>query len=221
MSGSLALITLFFLLTTVLVQIDTDNWQNTFFIITMVTVVIINGPYQLLYMRIYIYLFLHYQMSHMISGAGAIFGGSLFGIAGKFSPQYMASVVNGQALGGIIAAVAQILSLTFKVSAVHSAFIYFIIGDVLIIFSLCSYLYISKIDYFNFYNNGTCNELGISANNRMMYVSNKQIMKKIWVYSFSLGLVFFTTTCVYPGVTVLIESHHSGAGGDWNSNFFF
>ncbi|XP_077286819.1 equilibrative nucleoside transporter 1 [Arctopsyche grandis] len=193
--SSLSIITLFFALTTVLVQVDTDNWQDEFFIVTMITVVIING-------------------------AGAVFGGSLFGIAGKFESSYMAAVINGQALGGVIAAIAQILSLAFKVSATHSAFIYFMIGDFMIMFSLFSYIRISRVEYFKYYIYGSLNDTGISTNNRMTYVSSLNVLKKIWVYALSLGIVFVTTTSIYPGVTVLVESHHSGAGGDWNNVYF-
>ncbi|KOB69261.1 Equilibrative nucleoside transporter 3, partial [Operophtera brumata] len=56
----------------------------------------------------------------------------------RFSPEYMSAVVSGQSLGGIVAALAQIISLAFKISPQHSALIYFIIADVLVISSLVS-----------------------------------------------------------------------------------
>ncbi|OWR46234.1 equilibrative nucleoside transporter 3 like protein, partial [Danaus plexippus plexippus] len=43
LQGSLLVVTLCFLITTAFVQVDTDEWQNTFFIITMVTVVVMTG----------------------------------------------------------------------------------------------------------------------------------------------------------------------------------
>lgn len=154
---------------------------------------------------------------YFLLGASAVFSGSLCGIAGKFSSCYISAVINGQALGGIIAAVTQILSLTFKESAVHSAFIYFIIGDIFIFASAVSFFLLYRVDYFLFYTYGP-RESAISMNNRVTHISNIQVFKKIWVYSISLFLVFIITTCVYPAVTVLIESHNKGSGGDWNSN---
>lgn len=131
----------------------------------------------------------------------------------------MAAVVNGQALGGVIAAIAQILSLAFKVSATHSAFVYFLMGDFMVIFSLFAYIYISKVEFFKYHVYGSfCN---MATNNRVNYVSALSVLKSVWVYAVSLGLVFITTTSVYPGVTVLIESRHSGAGGDWNSKYCY
>ena len=41
--ASLSLVIVFFIITTVLVPIDSDDWQNTFFAVTMVMVVILNG----------------------------------------------------------------------------------------------------------------------------------------------------------------------------------
>ena len=41
--SSLTLVIVFFIITTVLVPIDSDDWQNTFFAITMAMVVVLNG----------------------------------------------------------------------------------------------------------------------------------------------------------------------------------
>lgn len=47
------------------------------------------------------------------------------------------------------------------------------------------------------------------------------VMKKIWVYAFSIFAVFAISMAVYPSVTVLVESHPVTAGTDWNSKYFF
>ncbi|KAL4715537.1 hypothetical protein ACJJTC_009163, partial [Scirpophaga incertulas] len=67
LQGSLIVVTLSFLVTTALVQVDTDDWQNGFFITTMVIVVI-------------------------MTAASAVFIGGLVGIASRFSKEYMAAV---------------------------------------------------------------------------------------------------------------------------------
>ncbi|XP_028172397.1 equilibrative nucleoside transporter 1 [Ostrinia furnacalis] len=192
LQGSLVIVTLAFLVTTALVQVDTDEWQNTFFIITMVTVVI-------------------------MTAASAVFIGGLVGIASRFSKEYMAAVVAGQSLGGIIAAVAQIISLAFKISPLHSALIYFIIADVMVISSLISYAMLYKIDFFTHHILRGC---GGMATNRHREVSMLLILKKIWVYAFSIFAVFAISMAVYPGITVLVESHPVTQGTDWNNIFF-
>ncbi|KPJ15736.1 Equilibrative nucleoside transporter 1 [Papilio machaon] len=191
LQGSLVVVTLTFLFTTALVQVDSDEWQSTFFIITIVTVVI-------------------------MTAASAVFTGGIVGIASKFSKEYMAAVVAGQSLGGIIAAIAQIISLAFKISPLHSALIYFIIADIVVIISLISYALLYKIDFFTYHilrGNGM-------ASNRHRDVSIVVIMKKIWVYAFSIFAVFAISMAVYPAVTVLVESHPVTKGTDWNNIFF-
>ncbi|XP_053613204.1 equilibrative nucleoside transporter 3 [Plodia interpunctella] len=191
LQGALVVITLSFLVTTAFVQVDTDEWQNTFFIITMVTVVI-------------------------MTAASAVFIGGLVGIASRFSKEYMAAVVSGQSLGGIIAAIAQIISLAFKISPLHSALIYFIIADIMVVTSLISYVYLYRIDFFTHH---ILRGSGMAAN-RHRAVSMVGVMRKIWVYAFSIFAVFAISMAVYPAVTVLVESHPTTAGTDWNNIFF-
>ncbi|XP_049868040.1 equilibrative nucleoside transporter 3 [Pectinophora gossypiella] len=192
LQGSLVVVTLCFLLTTSLVQVDTDEWQNTFFIITMVTVVV-------------------------VTAASAIFIGGIVGIASRFSKEYMGAIVSGQSLGGIIAAVAQIISLAFNMSPLHSALIYFAIADIMVISSLISYVLLYKIDFFTYH---ILRGSGGIASNRHREVSITLILKKVWVYAFSIFAVFGISMCVYPAVTVLVQSHPVTKGTIWNTKFF-
>lgn len=128
----------------------------------------------------------------------------------------MAAVVAGQSLGGIIAAIAQIISLAFKISPLHSALIYFIIADVMVISSLVSYAMLYKIDFFTHHILRGC---GGMATNRHREVSMLLILKKIWVYAFSIFAVFGISMAVYPGITVLVESQNKASGTDWNSEY--
>ncbi|CAF4846568.1 unnamed protein product [Pieris macdunnoughi] len=189
--GSLIVVTLSFIVTTSLVLVDTDEWQNTFFIVTMITVVI-------------------------MTAASAIFISGLMGTASKFSREYMAAVISGQSLGGIIAAVAQIISLAFKISPLHSALIYFCIADFMVITSLISYAFLYKIDFFSHH---VLRGNGMVVNrSREAYLTI--VLKKVWVYAFSIFAVYAISMCVYPAVTVLVESHPATSGTDWNNIFF-
>lgn len=51
---------------------------------------------------------------------------------------------------------------------------------------------------------------------RPRIVEQSVIMKKILPYGASLFLVFFISLCVFPGLTVLIESEYKGKGHAWN-----
>lgn len=154
--------------------------------------------------------------------SSAILSGSIFGIIGKFSPKYITAVVSGQALGGIFAAIAEIVCLSVGASSVHSAFVYFMIGNILILISLFSYIILSKTVYFKYH---LADKMGVGFNEfqnelvRPRIVNYKIIFKKILPYAVSAFLVFCITLCIYPGVTVLIESEGKGHGNKWNGTF--
>lgn len=61
-----------------------------------------------------------------------------------FPERYMTAVVSGQALGGVFASGARIVSLSVGAQDAISAFIYFMIAVVVMIFTLLAYLYMSK-----------------------------------------------------------------------------
>lgn len=153
-------------------------------------------------------------MDVFVSAASAVFIGGLVGIASRFSKEYMAAFVSGQSLGGIIAAVAQIISLAFKISPLHSALIYFCIADFMLIASFISYVLLYKIDFFTYH---ILRGSGGMGTNRHREVSILLILKRIWVYAFSIFAVFGISMAVYPAVTVLVESHPVTSGTDWNS----
>ncbi|KAF2361926.1 Equilibrative nucleoside transporter [Trinorchestia longiramus] len=104
---SLVLMLLFFTITTILVKVDSDDWQTAFFIITILLIVLLNS-------------------------CGAVFQGGLFGLAGMFPARYMTAAVSGQALGGVFASLARIVSLAAGADDITSAFIYFLIAVVVL-----------------------------------------------------------------------------------------
>ncbi|XP_050478030.1 equilibrative nucleoside transporter 3 [Bombus huntii] len=203
MVGSQCTILLFFILTTMLVKINTDKWQGTFLIITLITVACVNA-------------------------ASAIFGGSLMGIAGRFSPKYITAMSSGQALGGIITATAEICSLWIGASPVLSGLVYFIIGDVILFLSLIAYIILEKAVFFRHHmveklsenveaDYSITREVTFSQGTTISYM---RIIKRIWHYGINVFLVFLISFSVYPALTVLVESQYKGKGYVWNDIYF-
>jgi solute carrier family 29 (equilibrative nucleoside transporter), member 1/2/3 len=183
--------------TTAFVEIDTDKWQDKFFHLTLGIVVVINS-------------------------ATAILSGGLFGIAGLFSSEYITAVVSGQALGGIFASIAEIVSLTFGTSATTNAFIYFLVGTMVLFVALISYIVMSKTIFFKYCTTITQKtEKSLADLGRLEDKPNfRTVFVKIWMYCFSEWLVFVTTLSIYPAVTVLIHSQYKGNGHLWNDKYF-
>ncbi|KYN08115.1 PREDICTED: equilibrative nucleoside transporter 1 [Cyphomyrmex costatus] len=202
MVGSQCAILLLFILTTAFVEMNTDKWQNTFLIITLTTVAFVNA-------------------------ASAIFGGSLMGIVGKFSPKYITAMSSGQALGGIFTALTEICSLWIGASPVLSGLVYFIIGDTILLLSLIAYILLEKAPFFKHHMIEKVPELDTdySINGEVSFsispsVSYTRIIKRIWHYGISIFLIFFISLAVYPAVTVLIESENKGKSHAWNDIYF-
>ena len=65
-------------------------------------------------------------------------------MAGMFPEKYMTAVVSGQALGGVFASGARIVSLSVGAQAAFAAFFYFMIAVIVMIFTLMAYLFMSK-----------------------------------------------------------------------------
>ena len=61
-------------------------------------------------------------------------------MAGKFPSKYMNALISGQALGGIFAASANIVSIALGASPIDSAFIYFLVADITLVVALVLYM---------------------------------------------------------------------------------
>lgn len=222
MLGSMLLIFVFFGVTTGFVQVDTDSYQKLFFAFTMITVVLMNM-------------------------ASAILSGGLFGLVGQFPAEYITAVVSGQSLGGIFAALTEIIALTLGASPQYSAFIYFIIGTVVMLLSIQSYVVMSRTVFFKHFTRervedrredqrrlvdeeeeeeevdndeeGQINSQ-VKRGGRRSEDDFQRVFNAIWKYGLVEFCVFTVTLSIYPAVTVLITSTGKGNGHMWNDVYF-
>ncbi|XP_052754560.1 equilibrative nucleoside transporter 3 [Galleria mellonella] len=190
LQGSLIVIMLSFLVTTALVQVNTDDWQNGFFIVTIVTVVI-------------------------MTAASAVFIGGLIGIASRFSKEYMGAVVSGQSLGGVVAAAAQVVALALRVSPLRSALAYFAAADALLAAALAAGAALRRLAFFRRHARRAA-----APPNRHRAATPAAVARKVALPALTMFTVFAVTMAVYPAVTVLVESHPTTAGTDWNNIYF-
>lgn len=192
---SMFIMLILFILTLILVDINTDKWQYDFFVITMLSMVVLNA-------------------------CSAITSGSIFGIVGKFPPIYITAVNSGQSLGGIFAAITEIISLYIGASSTHTALVYFTIGSLTIFFGIMSYSIMSKSLFFKYTTSNTALEEYVNEETLQKPEAYYAIvLKKVWKHGVVVFLVVFTTTCIYPGLTVLIESEEKGRN-KWGDVFF-
>ncbi|XP_043818646.1 equilibrative nucleoside transporter 1 isoform X2 [Dromiciops gliroides] len=216
--GSLVAILLMFAVTATLVKVDLD--PMTFFILTMVKIVIINS-------------------------FGAILQGSLFGLAGLLPASYTVPIMSGQGLAGTFAAIAMICAIASGSKLEHSAFGYFITACGVIVLSILCYLVLPRLKFYQYYQQVKVEALG-ERETKMDLIrrgvnstksreeggmpkpgtqtspyekpSIVSILKQIWVLALSVCFVFTVTIGVFPSVTAEVQSTIAGTS-DWKKYF--
>lgn len=196
----------------------TIHWQSGFYAFTIVSVVILNA-------------------------CSSIFTTSLFGLSGVLPHRYMQASMSGQAVGGIFAAVANIITIAVGSEITESAFIFFLIATIWTLITLLSYmsLYCNKFSKYYLNNPGREIEVSVSSehsvNNSENYSEENEVepllkdssvevnkfsylndvFKKIWVEGVSVCMIFFVTLACFPA---LASSIHSCEKDHWRVKYF-
>jgi equilibrative nucleoside transporter 1/2/3 len=135
MVASLVVMLTLFLITTALVGVPVASWTDGFFAVTLLTVFLMNA-------------------------ASSIFQSSTFGFAGVLPNNYTSSVMSGQAVAGVFAAVASLLSQVISSSVqgeqspqtiADSAYGYFSLACLVLVVCLVSVFFLSKMPFVHHY----------------------------------------------------------------------
>uniref|UniRef100_A0A8C6K7B5 Solute carrier family 29 member 1 (Augustine blood group) n=1 Tax=Nothobranchius furzeri TaxID=105023 RepID=A0A8C6K7B5_NOTFU len=175
-SGCLVVILLVFMVTAIVVKVDMAPLP--FFTLTMIKIVCINS-------------------------FGAIFQGSLFGLAGILPASYTTPIMSGQGLAGTFAAISMICALASGSELQDSAFGYFITACVVIVLSIVSYIALPKMEFFQYYMESNGSRPSADEENKM-----DLLKKDKYFISVSCFLLFnvmdwagrsLTAICMWPG----------------------
>jgi len=190
---SLVFVILMFTFTSIMVQINTDSWQEEFLIVTLASVVFININ-------------------------AAIFQGGILGVAGKFPPAYMGAVFSGQAIGGIFASGTNVVVLALGATPVQSAFFCFILSVVFLLTALIAYGVVTKTEFYQYYLGETTSDTekkpedsklidnGISGPSVPIKVNPGRVLLQISPYAAAVLLCFLVTLGCFPAITWQVQS---------------
>ncbi|XP_045558273.1 equilibrative nucleoside transporter 3 isoform X2 [Salmo salar] len=195
--SSLLIILAVFIVTTVMVKVDSSGCREQFFFGTLASVA-------------------------MVSGASNLFSGSVFGISGHFPMRISQALISGQAMGGTISAIASIVDLAAAKDVTDSALAYFLTADVFILLCIIMYLLLPKLAYSRHYMLAAeFNSAGSQPEPRdevdgqegapTSTVSSvsipplKPILQKTWLLGFCVFYVFFISITVFPAVSSGIQ----------------
>lgn len=117
--------------------------------------------------------------------------------------------------------------LSSSLKAKTTAFVYFMIGNVVLFISIITYVIMSKTVFFKYYtvdklamskSSSSVGSPSSSTSDQVNSPNFQAVLRKIWVYGLSEWMVFVVTLCIYPSVTVLVTSQNHGNGHPWNGN---
>ncbi|CAL4157153.1 unnamed protein product [Meganyctiphanes norvegica] len=192
--GPMALMVSFFVVNATFANIpSTDSWQIGFFVTTILII-------------------------SMMNMCGAVLVSNLYGIAGMFSTPYvMSALLSGEAISGILAALARIVSVAIDCDChIRDATIYFVFAIGVLLLSSLAYMRMSKIDFYREYASFQSIQDNSFEENLKEFLT---VFKKIWPLSLSIFWIFFITISVYPAICIRIKSRSSG-DKTWSDIYF-
>ena len=200
----LMIMLLTFILTVILVKVDTEQWTDIFYAVTIFSVVIINL-------------------------SAGIYQGTIFGVAGIMGSKYMQAIMSGQALAGIFAAIADLISKLADSDGKQptlSAFVYFLTAAVVILLTCAAYLVLANLPRMKFYfqrakrNNSNTVVSSKLDKEQFPQVPYLLIVRQILRLALSVCLVFCVTLTMFPAIISKIESVNQGDGSKWTNELF-
>uniref|UniRef100_A0A2R5LCW4 Putative equilibrative nucleoside transporter 3-like protein n=1 Tax=Ornithodoros turicata TaxID=34597 RepID=A0A2R5LCW4_9ACAR len=194
---SLCTVIVIFVMLTVFVKVDTDNWQYGFFMFIMATLLVLNV-------------------------FGTWLQGGIFGLASLLPQEYIHSCVIGMSVGGVLSSTLQILAIVWHPHPTNSGLVYFGCGTALLIVGLLGFLAIQHVEFFKYYLKNpaasvqdiiTYEDLGVDVPVILLF-------RRVWQEAISILVIFCVTQCVFPAVTVLVVSKDVHSGSAWSGRLF-
>lgn len=209
---SIGLMILLCIPTICLTEVDTDNWQHYFLIMSLVTVVLMNA-------------------------GSAVLQGAICGLASMFPHNYMQSVFSGMGFGGLTASLCNLATIAFGPDPGYSGLAFFLVAELILIGCLILYLVAFSTPFAKFYITRGSNMAAVSGiytvENSDTFVRSPgslipsiintfrtivNVAQKIWIPALSILYVFYVSLACYPAVLSAIQSNSHDF--TWASKYF-
>ncbi|KNC27774.1 hypothetical protein FF38_03562, partial [Lucilia cuprina] len=164
-----------FIITVILAILDSSNWQNVFFWITMISVVLLNM-------------------------ANGIYQNSIYGMVATLPIKYTGAVVLGSNISGLFAAIVDICSTYIFSSYRTSAIYYFITAMLILLICFDTYFALPLNRFYRYHELRRLKEekpLCSAGETRVPYL---KIFKEAFPQLFNIFFTFFVTLAVFPAV---------------------
>ncbi|XP_076460440.1 equilibrative nucleoside transporter 1-like isoform X2 [Babylonia areolata] len=180
--GSLIIIIIGFIVTIVLAMVDSSDWPEEFFWITMVT-------------------------AFVMCSAGGVYQNSLFGVAASLPMKYTNAIVFGNNFAGTLVSVVNILFQAISPSIASSAMYYFATAIVVLLVAADSYFLLPHTKFYRHHKK----VMRLNARQRQSarpqhescvdrFHTYWKVFKQIWHLALSVWFVFFVSLALFPQI---------------------
>ncbi|RUS75639.1 hypothetical protein EGW08_016593 [Elysia chlorotica] len=180
---SIFIMIIMFAFTVVLAMIDSSEWPETFFWITMASAVVINA-------------------------AVGMYQNSMYGLVAVLPMKYTNAVILGNNISGTLVAVTNIIVLILSPSKKTAAIYYFVVAILILMIAFDAYFLTDHSRFFRHHtelSNLKKKELKEKSPNqepliKVLAKSFGRVMKEIWHLAFGVFFTFFITLVLFPAV---------------------
>jgi len=172
---------LLFILSLVFTQVNTDSWQTGFYWLTLAFAMLFNVM-------------------------DSVFQGAFASLLGRFPPEYMSSLANGQAIGGTLASAASVIFLALPNSnQVDVALFSFTLASIFLFSAVVLLFYVSKQPFYRHFYPEESKE-GSGGGGSPSSSELPLVLRSTWQFLLAVFLNFFVTLGVFPSLFALAKS---------------
>ncbi|KAM7361547.1 equilibrative nucleoside transporter 2 isoform 2-T4 [Cochliomyia hominivorax] len=164
-----------FLITVLLAILDSTHWQDVFFWVTMISVVLLNM-------------------------ANGIYQNTIYGMVARLPVKYTGAVVLGSNISGLFAAVVQIFSTYIFSSYRTSAIYYFITAMLVLLICFDTYFALPLNKFYRYHELLKLKEEKPICNSDVRDVPYFKVYKDAFPQLFNIFFTFFVTLSVFPAM---------------------
>jgi equilibrative nucleoside transporter 1/2/3 len=180
---SLCIVAASTLFTIIFIFVDTADWKFGFFILTMVSVVVLNA-------------------------ANGFYQNSIYGLVGSFPFKYINAVVLGNNICGLFVTLLFMLTSYFIEDIQLNAAVYFSIAFLLLITCIISFFYLRKHPYFKY--QMAVAQRSRDNQGTLSFSDYVAVFKETWQRLANVFCVFFVTLLLFPSVLLDIQLYPLG-----------
>lgn len=164
-----------FIITVILAIVDSANWQDVFFWVTMISVVILNM-------------------------ANGIYQNTIYGMVATLPIKYTGAVVLGSNISGLFASIVQICSTYMFSSYRTSAIYYFITAMLVLLMCFDTYFGLPLNKFYRYHEQLRAKEEKPLQKTDVKNVPYFKVFKQAFPQLFNIFFTFFVTLAVFPAI---------------------